>query len=313
MIVKGETIVVAQSQPRARLDKFLHKRFPEVSRAALQRLIESGDVRVDGQPSKPTHHPRAGEEISIRWPAPEPSTVAAEPIALDILLEDDRLLVINKPPGMVVHPSAGHARGTLVNALLHHCAGQLSGIGGIERPGIVHRLDKDTSGCLVVAKDDATHQALSAQFASRKTRKIYHAITCGNPPKSSGTIREPIARHPVHRKKMAVVKNGRESLTRYRLLEPLNHAAHVEAELHTGRTHQIRVHFKHIGCPLAGDLLYGGRPARSLVDTTGYHPPRQMLHAHTLEFKHPHNARETQVTATLPDDFQDALNFLQTH
>ncbi|SVC45805.1 uncharacterized protein METZ01_LOCUS298659, partial [marine metagenome] len=299
------------TQPKSRLDSFLQKKFPDASRSTFQRLIASGDIRVNGQPVKASHHPHAGEEITIHWPKPEPMAAEPEAMELDILLEDDRLLVLNKPAGIVVHPAAGHARGTLVNALLHHCDGELSGIGGVARPGIVHRLDKDTSGCLVVAKNDATHQALSSQFAGRKTRKIYHAIVCGRVPKTQGTIKEPIARHPVHRKKMAVVKSGRDAETRYQALEELNEATHIEAELHTGRTHQIRVHFQHLDCPLAGDPVYGGRTARKLVDSTGYAVPRQMLHAQSLTFIHPQSGKIITAEAPLPADFLDALSFLQ--
>ena len=308
---RHESLRVKCTQPKGRLDSFLRKHFPDASRGTFQRLIASGDIRVNGKPVKASHHPHAGEEITIHWPKPEAMEAEPEAMELDILMEDDRLLVLNKPAGIVVHPAAGHSRGTLVNALLHHCDGELSGIGGVARPGIVHRLDKDTSGCLVVAKNDATHQALSAQFAGRKTRKIYHAIVCGRLPKARGTIREPIARHPVHRKKMAVVKSGRDAETRYRALEELNEATHIEAELHTGRTHQIRVHFQHLGCPLAGDPVYGGRTARKLIDSTGYAAPRQMLHARSLTFIHPHSGQTLTAEAPLPADFLDALSFLR--
>ena len=308
---RHETLLVEFTRPKSRLDSFLRENFPDTSRGTLQRLIASGDIRVNGQPVKASHHPHAGEEITIHWPEPEPMAAEPEAMALDILMEDDRLLVLNKPPGIVVHPAAGHARGTLVNALLHHCDGQLSGIGGVARPGIVHRLDKDTSGCIVVAKNNATHQALSAQFAGRKTKKIYHAIACGHPSKTRGTIKASIARHPVHRKKMAVVKGGRDAETSYRILEELNEAMHIEVELHTGRTHQIRVHFQHIGCPLAGDQIYGGRIARKLVDSTGYAAPRQMLHAQSLTFIHPQSGQTLTAEAPLPVDFLDALSFLR--
>lgn len=308
---RHESLRVKCTQPKARLDSFLRKNFPDASRGTFQRLIASGDIRVNGKPVKASHHPHAGEEITIHWPEPEAMNAEPEAMGLDILMEDDRLLVLNKPAGIVMHPAAGHARGTLVNALLHHCDGELSGIGGVARPGIVHRLDKDTSGCLVVAKNDATHQALSAQFAGRKTRKIYHAIVCGRPPKARGTIREPIARHPVHRKKMAVVKNGRDAETRYRVLEELNEATYIEAELHTGRTHQIRVHFQHLGCPLAGDPVYGGRTARKLIDSTSYAAQRQMLHAQSLTFIHPQSGQTLTAEAPLPADFLDVLSFLR--
>ena len=309
---RRETLRVEISQPQARLDKFLQKQFPDTSRGAFQRFIQDGDVRVDGKTVKTTHHPRAGEEIIITWPEPEPTEAQPEDVPLKVLYEDDRLLVINKPAGLVVHPAAGHARGTLVNALLYHCAGQLSGVGGVARPGIVHRLDKETSGCLVVAKDDSAHHALSAQFANRKTTKIYQALVCGHPRKERITVKAPIARHPVHRKKMAIVERGRNSHTDFRMLEALHDSALVEAKLHTGRTHQIRVHLQHLGCPLVGDPVYGGRPARQFAQSTGYEAPRQMLHAAALGFTHPLSGKEMEVNAPLPADFVDAVNFLKS-
>src|SRR5205814_111238 len=201
-------------------------------------------IRVNGLKVKPTHTPRAGEQVEAHWPEARSAEAQPEEMPLDILFEDDALVVLHKPAGLVVHPAAGHDEHTLVNALLHHCAGQLSGIGGVARPGIVHRLDKDTSGCMVVAKNDETHIALSAQFATRKVEKIYHAIVCGEMERDSGEIRAAIARHPSHRKRMAVrAGTGREARTNYRVLERLRAATLVEASLHTGRTHQIRVHF----------------------------------------------------------------------
>src|SRR6266566_4637035 len=202
------TLIVEKTLPHERLDTFLRSQFPTISRGAIQRLMEQGDIRVDGSPVKATHHPRAGEKIEIRWPAARPATAQPQELPLDILFEDDDLLVLNKPSGMVVHPSAGHEDSTLVNALLHHCAGQLSGIGGVARPGIVHRLDKETSGCLVVAKSDEIHVALSAQFATRKVGKVYHAILCGEMERDRGEISAAIARHPTHRKRMAVDHEG---------------------------------------------------------------------------------------------------------
>src|SRR6266536_3551449 len=230
------TLVVEKSLPNERLDAFLRSQFPTISRGAIQRLIEQGAIRVDGQPVKASHHPRAGEAIEIVWPDATPATARPQEIPLEILFEDEDLLVLNKPPGMVVHPSAGHEESTLVNALLHHCAGQLSGIGGVARPGIVHRLDKETSGCLVVAKNDDTHLALSAQFASRKVEKTYHVIVCGEMPRDRGEIRAAITRHPSHRKRMAVDEDlGRQARTSYRVIERLRGATFVEALLHTGR------------------------------------------------------------------------------
>jgi len=303
---------VETSEPRTRLDKFLKMKFPDTSRGTFQRLIESGDVLVDNQPTKSTHHPQAGEEISIQWPEPVAPDAQPENIPLNILFEDEQLIVLNKPAGMVMHPAAGHATGTLVNALLHYCAGKLSGIGGVARPGIVHRLDKDTSGCLVVAKDDSTHLALSTQFADRKTTKIYQALVCGHPPKTKYTVNAPIARHPVHRKKMAVVESGRPSHTDLHVVEVLNKAALVEATLHTGRTHQIRVHLQHLGCPLVGDPVYGGRLVRNFEQTTGYKAPRQMLHASALGFIHPVSGKKLTIETPLPEDFVDAISSLKT-
>ena len=308
------TLIVEQTLPRERLDTFLRSQFPTISRGALQRLIEQGDIRVDGKAAKATHHPRAGEKVEIHWPQAKPATAQPQEIPLDILFEDGDLLVINKPPGIVVHPSVGHEESTLVNALLHHCAGQLSGIGGVARPGIVHRLDKETSGCLVVAKNDPTHLALSTQFAGRSVEKIYHAIVCGAVMPESGDIRAAIARHPTHRKRMAVTDgSGREAWTSYRVLERLREATLVEAMLHTGRTHQVRVHFRHIGFPLVGDATYGNRQNQRLVEATGYQAPRQMLHAKKLGFIHPHTSKRMTFEAPWPEDFQEALRALEKH
>jgi 23S rRNA pseudouridine1911/1915/1917 synthase len=232
---------------------------------------------------------------------------------LEILYEDECLLVLNKPAGLVVHPAAGNEEHTLVNALLHHCKGQLSGIGGVARPGIVHRLDKETSGCLVVAKQDETHVALSAQFAGRKVEKVYQAILCGEVPRERGEIRAAIARHSSHRKRMAVNDEvGREARTSYRVLERLNGATLAEALLHTGRTHQIRVHFQFLGYPLVGDRTYGNRQNQKLGDLTGYSAPRVMLHAFSLGFVHPRSGKKVGFKAPRPEDFEDAVGVLRS-
>ena len=305
---RTEVLTVERSLPSERLDTFLRDKFPAVSRGAIQRLIDEGHIRVDGRTVKPTHAPRAGEQVEVHWPEARPAAAQPEAMALDILYEDEALLVLNKPAGLVVHPAAGHEEHTLVNALLHHCAGQLSGIGGVARPGIVHRLDKETSGCLVVAKNDETHLALSAQFATRKVEKIYEAILCGELPRDSGEIRAAIARHPSHRKRMAVDDEaGREARTGYRVLERLRGATLVEAVLHTGRTHQIRVHFQFLGFPLVGDATYGNRQNQRLADLTGYTAPRQMLHAGRLAFIHPRTGKRLSFEAPWPEDFLDAL------
>lgn len=308
---RAETLIVEMAPPRSRLDVFLHDRFPCVSRNALQRLIREGAVRVNGRVVKPTHHPRLGETILVQWPAPKPPTVEARELPLEVLYEDEALLVLNKAAGMVVHPAAGTENDTLVNALLHYCRGQLSGIGGVARPGIVHRLDQGTSGVMVVAKHDAAHVSLSCQFAHRQVEKIYHAIVCGELTPAVGEIDATIARHPTHRKVMAVRAGGRSARTTYRTLERLRAATWVEAQLHTGRTHQIRVHFKHLGFPLVGDAVYGKRQNLRLEELTGYTAPRQLLHARRLSFNHPSTGLRVRFEAPEPADFQRALQDLR--
>ncbi len=309
---RAETFTIEKSLPAERFDTFMRRQFPAVSRGAIQRLIEQGHIRVNGRNVKPTHSPRAGETVQIEWPEARPAEAQPEEMPLDILFEDDALLVLNKPAGLVVHPAAGHEEHTLVNALLHHCAGELSGIGGVARPGIVHRLDKETSGCMVVAKNDDTHLALSAQFAGRQVEKIYNAIVCGVMPRDEGNVHAAIARHPSHRKRMAVRDDdsGRAAHTSYRVIERLREATLVEVLLHTGRTHQIRVHFQHIGFPVAGDETYGQRQTRRLAELTKYEAPRVMLHAHKLSFIHPRTGKRLKFKATWPADFEDAVRFL---
>ena len=311
-LVRTEIVRVESSAPGVRLDTFLRGQFPAVSRGTFQRLIAEGKIWVDGRAVKPTHHPRAGEQIEIHWPEPRPAQAQPEAMPLEVLFEDADLLVLNKSPGLVVHPSVGHDEHTLVNALLHHCSGQLSGIGGVARPGIVHRLDMETSGCLVVAKNDETHLALATQFAQRQLAKVYSALTCGEGMPAAGDIRAAIARHPNHRKRMAVTDGkGRDAWTSYRVLERLRGAALVEARLHTGRTHQIRVHFQHLGFPLVGDETYGNRPNQRLTELTGYTSPRQMLHASSLTFTHPRTSKAVSVQAPWPFDFLEALAALR--
>ena len=313
MATRTEHFTVEQSLPSERLDVFLRTKFPAVSRGAMQRLIEQGHIRVDDKPVKPTHSPRAGEKIEVHWPEARPAEAQPEEIPLDILFEDKSLLVVNKPAGLVVHPAAGHEEHTLVNALLFHCKGSLSGIGGVARPGIVHRLDKETSGCLVVAKNDETHIALSEQFANRVVKKVYHAIVCGEVPREAGEIHAAIARHPTHRKRMAVHddSDGRAAHTSYRVLEKLNHATLVEAQIHTGRTHQIRVHFQHLGHPVVGDDTYGSTKNKRLKELANYAAPRVLLHAKELSFVHPRTQKPLKFSAPLPDDFKLALKLLR--
>lgn len=312
MSTRSEVLVVEKTLLELRLDTFLRGKFPAVSRGAIQRLIEEGHIRVNGEIVKPTHTPRAGEQIQVHWPEARPAEAQPEAIPLDILFEDEALLVLNKPAGLVVHPGAGHEEHTLVNALLYHCAGGLSGIGGVARPGIVHRLDKETSGCLVVAKNDKTHLALSAQFAGRQVEKIYHAIVCGEMPREKGEIRAAIARHSSHRKRMAVSDDsGREARTSYRVLEKLRAATLAEAVLHTGRTHQIRVHFQFLGFPLAGDQTYGAWQNRRLTELTGLTAARVMLHSSFLAFVHPVSGKRVSFEAPRPADFESFLQSLR--
>jgi 23S rRNA pseudouridine1911/1915/1917 synthase len=280
-----------------RLDQFLAASVPALSRVRIQDLIKAGLVTLNGLATKPGARLRAGDAISLTEPPAAPVDTAAEAIALDVLFEDDDLIVINKPAGMVVHPAAGNWSGTLVNALLHHCP-VLSGIGGEQRPGIVHRLDKETSGCLVAAKNDAAHQALARQFAGREVTKIYLALVAGKLARKSGDIETPIGRHPVQRKKMTVVPEGRgrAAKTSYRVLRELADGTLVACTLHTGRTHQIRVHLKHLGHPILGDEVYGKRGRFS----------RQMLHAWRLGFAHPRNGERMNFESPIPPDFVEA-------
>lgn len=313
MPLRTETLTLEHSLPGVRLDTYLRQQLPAVSRGSIQRLIEQGHITVNGQPTKPTHTPRAGEIVQIVWPEARSAEAQAEDIPLAVLFEDEALLVLNKPAGLVVHPAAGNEEHTLVNALLHHCAGELSGIGGVARPGIVHRLDKETSGCLVVAKNDETHVALSNQFAGRTVEKFYLALVCGVLPRDEGNIRAAIARHPTHRKRMAVRNEdeGRAAHTGYRVIERLREATLVEAQLFTGRTHQIRVHFQHLGFPIAGDSTYGLRQTKRLAELTHYEAPRVLLHSHKLGFIHPRTGKPVNFTAPWPADFAEALQCLR--
>jgi 23S rRNA pseudouridine1911/1915/1917 synthase len=306
-----DNIVIETSLPRERLDRHLASLITGVSRAALQRLIIEGRIKVNGSLVKPNHAPHAGDVITIHWPSPTAPVAQAQDIPLEVLFEDEDLIVINKPANLVVHPSAGHDDGTIVNALLHHCAGQLSGVGGVERPGIVHRLDLGTSGCLVVAKNDRTHIALTERFQMRQVEKFYQCIVCGELTPATGDIRAPIARHPTQRQRMAIVQGAKFARTTYQRLETLPGSAFVEAKLHTGRTHQIRVHFQHLGFPIFGDEVYAKAQTKKLTQLTGITPHRQMLHARRLAFRHPRNGRFCEFDAPLPQDFREVLAALR--
>jgi 23S rRNA pseudouridine1911/1915/1917 synthase len=289
--------VVSAESAGQRLDQFLRRELPEHSRAFLQKLIERGDARVNERAAKASYSVRAGDKINVEIPPPRPLEARAEDIPLDVLFEDDDLIVVNKPAGLVVHPAAGNQEHTLVNALLHYCRGRLAGIGGVERPGIVHRLDKGTSGCIVVAKTDFAHQALVAQFKSRGVKKIYRAVCWGKFAQPSGHIETVIGRSERDRRKMSArVARGRNAVTDYRVLKQLAEFALVELHIHTGRTHQIRVHMAHIGHPIVGDGTYGG--ARQ----TNISIARPLLHAYKLGFTHPRSQQFVEFTAPVPED-----------
>jgi 23S rRNA pseudouridine1911/1915/1917 synthase len=284
-----------------RLDSFLARELPELSRSRIQTLIKDGHILLNGNKPKPRQAVARGDLIRIDIPEPTLAVAAPQDIPLSVLFEDDDLIVVDKAHGMVVHPAAGNPDGTLVNALLHHCHGRLAGIGGIERPGIVHRLDKDTSGCLVAAKTDLAHQLLVAQFADRSTEKRYLAVTQAAPAKLTDTIFTHIGRHPVNRQKMAVVNppGGKPAITDYEVLatDPSNGSTLVLCHLHTGRTHQIRVHLAHIATPLLGDPIYA-KPARQKVQ-----PGRLMLHAWQLGLTHPRTGARLAFEAPIPPEF----------
>ena len=284
-----------------RLDAWLAGQCPTLSRSALQNLIEQGLVTCGGAPVNKKDKVAPGKVYAIDLPDPQPIEARPQNIPLDIVYEDDDLLVVNKPKGMVVHPAPGNPDGTLVNALLYHCAGQLSGIGGAIRPGIVHRIDKDTSGLLVVAKNDAAHQALSAQMSVHSIHRVYHAVVYGNLKEDEGFVEKWLGRDPRDRKKMAVTQKGsRSAVTHWEVIARYRGYTHIRCRLETGRTHQIRVHMAHIGHPLLGDALYGApSPDKGLSG--------QCLHARALRFLHPRTGELVTFTCPLPDYFQDVL------
>ena len=286
-----------------RADRVLAAAFPAHSRAALQRAFEAGLVRCNGRVIAKGDAVKAGETLDFTLPEITRAELRPVAIPLEVLYEDADLLAINKPAGMVVHPGVGTGEDTLVHALLAHCAGSLSGIGGVERPGIVHRLDKETTGVLLVAKNDAAHRGLSEQFVGRHLRKEYLALVAGVPRLKSGLIERAISRHPVHRERMTVGEGGRPARTDWEVVEAFGgQAALVRCRIHSGRTHQIRVHLKSIGHPVLGDRTYGWKP-----DPTLPVPPRVMLHAERIAFLHPGTARPMDLRAPLPGDFRAML------
>ncbi len=288
-----------------RLDRWLAGQAGAPSRSALQGLMEAGFVRRNGAPANKKDKLAAGDRITLTLPDPQPIEAQPQDIPLDIVYEDDHLLVVNKPKGMVVHPAPGNPDGTLVNALLYHCRGQLSGVGGAIRPGIVHRIDKDTSGLLVVAKDDLTHQGLSEQMAVHAIHRVYHAVVYGNIRQDAGTIEAPIGRDPRDRKRMAVTPGqGKRACTHWQVLERFGRFTLLACRLETGRTHQIRVHMAHIGHPLAGDPVYG--PRSVIRELQG-----QCLHAKELGFRHPVTGQELRFDSPLPAYFTTFLERLR--
>ena len=297
-----------------RLDRALAAALPTISRERLKALISSGEVLgPEGtQVRDPASKAQPGAAYQVRIPAPATPHNEPQAIALGIAYEDDHLIVVDKPAGLVVHPAAGNLDGTLVNALLHHCAGRLSGIGGVARPGIVHRIDKDTSGLIVAAKTDVAHERLSAQFADHSIDRRYLALVTGVPNPTNGTVDAPLARSSANRQKMAIVAEGRgkRAVTHYRLVTPLREAALVECRLETGRTHQVRVHMTSIGHPLLGDPAYGRTrsPHRELLKQLGFQ--RQALHAAELGFKHPVTGAFLSFKSALPSDMQELFRAL---
>lgn len=281
--------------------------YAQLTRSRIQDLIRTGNILVNDGIKKTGYRVRAGESIRINLPSPRPSSLAPQKLAFEVLYEDQDVIVLSKPPGVVVHPSHGHIEGTLVHGLLHHCR-NLSGIGGELRPGIVHRLDKDTSGAMIVAKNDMAHQSLVKQFKGRTVEKFYLALLAGTPRTRTGRIAAAIGRHPVHRKKMAVLQHGgRESVTNWEILEYFTHFSFVKLRLETGRTHQIRVHMASLGCPIAGDPVYGKKSKTSDLLFV-----RQCLHSYSLTFDHPRSGERLSFTAPLWPDMENIVHLLRT-
>lgn len=289
----------------ARIDRFLSEEMPDMSRSRIQKLIKDEDILVNDKPVKANYRLSFDDRIEVTIPELKEPEIVAEDIPLDILYEDEDILIVNKPKGMVVHPAPGHYSGTLVNALMFHCKDSLSGINGVMRPGIVHRIDMNTTGSLIVCKNDAAHQSLADQLKVHSIKRVYEAIVHGNLKDDEGTINAPIGRHPIDRKKMSThCKNGRNAITHYRVLKRFGNFTYVSCELETGRTHQIRVHMASIGHPILGDDVYGPAkcPVKNLVGQT--------LHAKTLGIIHPRTQEYLEVNAPLPNYFENLLKTL---
>lgn len=294
-----------QEDQQMRLDKYLAEQFPEQTRSYLQKLINDGEVLVNGKSVKTGYQLSKGDEVSVNIPEPKELDVAPQKMDLDIVYEDEDVILINKPKGMVVHPAPGHTTDTLVNGLLYHCKDNLSGINGVARPGIVHRIDRDTTGILIVCKNDMSHNSIAAQLKEHSINRRYRALVHGNLKENQGTVEGPIGRHPIDRKKMAInEKNGKPAVTHYTVLERFGNYTLIECVLETGRTHQIRVHMSSIGHPLVGDEVYG--PAKCPFKLQG-----QCLHAMVLGFVHPRTGEYMEFSADLPEYFEELLKKLR--
>lgn len=299
------TLTRTADRPGERADAFLARVVPDLTRSAAQRLLEAGAVRLAGRPVRKNYRTAPGDVLEVDIPAPQPVDLVPQDIPLDIVYEDGDVIVVNKPVGMVVHPAPGHSDGTLVNALLYHCGNTLSGINGTLRPGIVHRIDRDTSGLIIAAKNDAAHLALAAQLADHTLARTYECLAVGNFREDSGTVNAPIGRHPVDRKRMAVVRQGgREAVTHWEVIARYPGVTHLRCRLETGRTHQIRVHLAHIGHPILGDTVYGAK--KPVPGLTG-----QCLHAVGLRFLHPRTGEPVELTCPLPEEFVRMLDKLR--
>ena len=300
-----QRLTVSPEDAGVRIDKYLAEQLPDITRSYLQKLLKDGSVQMNGKPVKASTKTAAGALIALTIPEPEEPEILPEDIPLDILYEDSDVILINKPKDMVVHPAAGHYTGTLVNALMYHCRGDLSGINGVLRPGIVHRIDKDTTGVLIVCKNDRAHNALAEQLKEHSITRKYRAIVCGNLKEDEGTVDAPLGRHPQDRKKMAIVRSGgKRAVTHYRVLERFGNYTYIECRLETGRTHQIRVHMASLGHPLLGDEIYGR--AKSPFKLEG-----QTLHAMVLGFIHPTTGEYMEFEAPLPEYFEKLLEKLR--
>ena len=294
-----------QEDQQMRLDKYLAEQFPEQTRSYLQKLIKDGEVTVNGKNVKAGYQLSKGDEVCVNIPEPKELDVEPQKMDLDIVYEDEDVILINKPKGMVVHPAPGHTTDTLVNGLLYHCKDNLSGINGVARPGIVHRIDRDTTGILIVCKNDMSHNSIAAQLKEHSINRRYRALVHGNLKEDTGTVEGPIGRHPIDRKKMSInEKNGKPAVTHYTVLERFGNYTLIECKLETGRTHQIRVHMTSIGHPLVGDEVYG--PAKCPFKLQG-----QCLHAMVLGFVHPRTGEYMEFSADLPEYFEDLLRKLR--